>query len=55
MKQKDIDLSDLPEMREWAGEVVGKSIAPSKSRSRSELMLTFLRGSNPREKVIKPA
>jgi len=30
MKQKDIDLSDLPEVREWAGAVVGKFYRPIK-------------------------
>ena len=30
MKQKDIDLSDLPEVRDWAGAVVGKFYRPIK-------------------------
>ena len=30
MKQKDIDLSDLPEVRAWAGAVVGKFYRPIK-------------------------
>ena len=30
MKQKDIDLSDLPEVRDWAGAVVGKLYRPIK-------------------------
>ena len=29
-KQKDIDLSDLPEVRDWAGSVVGKFYRPIK-------------------------
>jgi len=30
MQQKDIDLSDLPEVRDWAGAVVGKFYRPIK-------------------------
>ena len=30
MIQKDIDLSDLPEVRDWAGAVVGKFYRPIK-------------------------
>jgi len=30
MKQSDIDLSDLPEMRDWEGAVVGKFYRPIK-------------------------
>ena len=30
MKQKDIDLSDLPEVRDWAGAAVGKFYRPIK-------------------------
>jgi uncharacterized protein (DUF4415 family) len=30
MKQKDIDLSDIPEVRDWAGAVVGKFYRPIK-------------------------
>ena len=30
MKQKDIDLSDLPEVRNWAGSVVGRFYRPIK-------------------------
>ena len=30
MKQKDIELSDLPEVRDWAGAVVGKFYRPIK-------------------------
>ena len=30
MKQKDIDLSDLPEARDWAGAAVGKFYRPIK-------------------------
>lgn len=30
MRQKDIDLSDLPEVRDWAGAVVGKFYRPIK-------------------------
>ena len=30
MKQRDIDLSDLPEVRDWAGAVVGKFYRPIK-------------------------
>jgi uncharacterized protein (DUF4415 family) len=30
MKQKDIDLSDLPEVRNWTGAVVGKFYRPIK-------------------------
>ena len=30
MKQKDIDLSDLPEVRDWAGAVEGKFYRPIK-------------------------
>jgi uncharacterized protein (DUF4415 family) len=30
MKQKDIDLSDLPEVRDWPGAVVGKFYRPIK-------------------------
>ena len=30
MKRKDIDLSDLPEVRDWAGAVVGEFYRPIK-------------------------
>ena len=30
MKQKDIDLSDLPEVRDWAGAIAGKFYRPIK-------------------------
>jgi len=30
MKHKDIDLSDLPEVRDWAGAMVGKFYRPIK-------------------------